>query len=76
MGTRKALSQLILKIGLVTVEGQHNHVLYQTLRLGQVSKYLGNVGQPNSIVALIHGMNKRQTKIIPSIECHFMIIVY
>ena len=64
---------MILKIGLVTVEEQHNPVLYQTLRLCQMSRYLGNVGQPNIIVTLIHGMNKRQIKILPSIQLNVIL---
>ena len=45
----KALSQLILKRGLVTAEQQHCNELYQIIEIGAGIRIV-DVGQPNVLV--------------------------
>ena len=46
-----ALYQLILKKGLVAMEGQENNVLYKYIEIGADIR-IGDVGQPNILVPL------------------------
>ena len=48
---RTGLSQLIVRKGLVTVDGQQNNILYEDIEIG-AGIYKGGVSQPKVLVTL------------------------